>query len=73
MGSVSEMHLATSRHPGASLARTEVLLASEVAEKLRVPISTVYDLARRKVLPGHRVGRAWRFIGPEIEEWLQRN
>jgi excisionase family DNA binding protein len=52
------------------LRRGDVMTAAEVAELIRVPSSTVYDLARRGVLPGHRVGRAWRFVRPEIEEWL---
>lgn len=56
----------------APLTRDDVMLASEVAELLRIPSSTVYDLARRGVLPGHRVGRAWRFVRPEVEEWVQR-
>jgi excisionase family DNA binding protein len=53
------------------LTRSDVLTVSEVAELLRLPRSTVYDLARRGLLPGHRVGRSWRFIRPEIEAWLR--
>jgi excisionase family DNA binding protein len=53
------------------LTRSDVLTAAEVAAWLRIPTSTVYDLARRGHLPGHRVGRAWRFLRPEIEQWLQ--
>jgi excisionase family DNA binding protein len=41
-----------------SLTRDDVMTATEVAELLRAT-STVYDLARRRILPGHRVGRAW--------------
>lgn len=52
------------------LTRLDVMTTSEVAELIRLPTSTVYDLARRGVLPGHRVGRAWRFVRSEIEEWL---
>ena len=52
------------------LSRHDVMTAREVSELIRVPSSTVYDLARRGVLPGHRIGRAWRFVRPEIEEWL---
>jgi excisionase family DNA binding protein len=53
------------------LTRADVLTVSEVAELLRLPRSTVYDLARRGLLPGHRVGRCWRFIRPEIEAWFR--
>jgi excisionase family DNA binding protein len=46
------------------------LTAREVAEFVKLPRSTVYDLARRGLIPGHRIGRAWRFVRQEIEEWL---
>jgi excisionase family DNA binding protein len=51
-----------------SLTRSDVLTAAEVAAWLRIPASTVYDLARRGHLPGRRVGRAWRSLRPEIEQ-----
>jgi excisionase family DNA binding protein len=38
---------------------------------VRLPVSTVYDLARRGLIPAHRVGRAWRFIRQEVEQWLR--
>jgi excisionase family DNA binding protein len=52
------------------LTRLDVMTTAEVAELIRIPTSTVYELARRGVLPGHRVGRAWRFVRAEVEEWL---
>jgi excisionase family DNA binding protein len=56
--------------PTQPLTRTDVLTAKEVGELLRLPKSTVYELARRGVLPAHRVGRAWRFVRQEVEQWL---
>ena len=55
------------------LTRADVLTAREVGDLLHLPPSTVYDLARRGLLPAHRVGRAWRFIRQEIQEWLIAN
>ncbi len=46
------------------------MTAAEVAELVRIPVSTVYELARRGRIPGHRIGRTWRFVRREIEEWL---
>ncbi len=48
----------------------EVMTAREVAELLRMPTSTVYELARRGVLPARRLGRMWRFLRPRLEELL---
>jgi excisionase family DNA binding protein len=52
------------------LTRDEVMTASEVAELLHLPVSTVYYLARRGEIPARRLGRAWRFLRPRIEEML---
>ena len=52
------------------LTRDEVMTAREVADLLRMPTSTVYELARRGVLPASRLGRTWRFLRPRLEELL---
>ena len=52
------------------LTREDVLTVAEVADLVRLPRSTVYELARRGSIPAHRIGRAWRLIRQEIEEWL---
>jgi excisionase family DNA binding protein len=54
------------------LTRNGVMTASEVAELLRMPLSTVYELARRGELPSCRFGRTWRFLRSRIEEQLDR-
>lgn len=52
------------------LTRDEVMTACEVAELLHLPVSTVYYLARRGEIPACRLGRAWRFLRPKIEQML---
>jgi excisionase family DNA binding protein len=56
--------------PRSGLTRAEVMTAGEVAELLHLPVSTVYYLARRGEIPACRLGRAWRFLRPRIEERL---
>jgi excisionase family DNA binding protein len=53
------------------LTRDDVLDAQEVAELLHMPLSTVLDLARRGVLPGHKLGRRWIFLHDELELGLR--
>lgn len=53
-----------------SLLTGDVMTASEVAELLQLPVSTVYYLARRGELPARRLGRAWRFLRSRLEEHL---
>jgi len=52
------------------LTRDEVMTAREVAELLRMPTSTVYELARKGVLPASQLGRTWRFLRPRLEQLL---
>jgi excisionase family DNA binding protein len=54
-----------------ALTQGEVMTASEVAELLHLPVSTVYYLARRGELPASRFGRAWRFLRPRLERLLE--
>ena len=65
-GSVAETSAA--RVP---LTRADVMSAREVAALLGLPASTVYELARRGVLPGCKLGRTWPFLRPAIEAALQ--
>jgi excisionase family DNA binding protein len=52
------------------LTRDEVMTAREVADLLRMPTSTVYELARRGEVAARRLGRTWRFLRPRLEELL---
>lgn len=56
--------------PLPGLTRDQVLTATEVAELLKMPVSTVYELARRGELPASRLGKTWRFLRPRLEELL---
>lgn len=56
--------------PRSGLTRDEVLTAREVANLLKMPVSTIYQLARRGELPASRLGRTWRFLRPRLEELL---
>ncbi len=50
---------------------SEFLTAEEVAEYLRLPLSTVYKLVQEKRLPGFKVGKHWRFRKDSIEKWIK--
>lgn len=51
---------------------SDIFTIAEVAAYLKLPISTVYRLAERRDIPGHKVGRQWRFQRVVIDEWLRR-
>jgi excisionase family DNA binding protein len=47
-----------------------VMTVEDIAGYLRIPISSVYKLARAGRIPGQKVGRHWRFHRVTIENWL---
>jgi excisionase family DNA binding protein len=58
-------------HPGSVRLRAgDVMTASEVADLMRVPRSTVEDWARRGVVPSRKVGRRRLYIREKIEALL---
>lgn len=50
----------------------EILTVGEVARFLRVPKSTVYKLARVGEIPASKIGKHWRFLRHDIQQWMQR-
>jgi excisionase family DNA binding protein len=60
--------------PGVNMNRpltaADVMTAREVAELLRMPQSTVEDLARRAVVPSRKIGRRRLFVRSRIEAML---
>jgi len=50
----------------------QLLTVDEVAELLRIRRDTVYRLAAKGEIPGHKIGRVWRFPRNVIDEFLRR-
>jgi excisionase family DNA binding protein len=59
------------RFERAAAGREELLVASEVAEMLRVTTAWVYAETRAGRLPHIRVGRYYRYWPSSIERWLR--
>jgi hypothetical protein len=56
-----------------------ILTPQELAERLKVPVSWVYENTRNRAnvrnadpLPNIRMGKYLRFYWPEVEKWLAR-
>jgi len=47
------------------------LSVEEIAEHLGVIKDTVYTWVSSKRMPGHRVGRFWKFKKDEVDEWVR--
>lgn len=66
-----DSEVATATSAPRPLTRDEAMTASEVAELLHLPVSTVYLLARQGQIPARRLGRTWRFLRPNLEQLLR--
>lgn len=49
---------------------SEILTVLDVARFLRVPKSTVYKLARIGQIPASKIGKHWRFLRRDIQDWM---
>lgn len=43
----------------------------QLAVYLRMPKSTLYKVLQRGDLPGHKIGKLWRFDRDEIDEYIK--
>ena len=43
----------------------------ELTVYLKMPRSTLYRLVQKRQLPGHKIGRGWRFDRDEIDQWIK--
>ena len=51
---------------------TTVLILEEVAQFLRIHLSTVYRLLRKHNIPAFKVGSDWRFNQESVESWVKK-
>lgn len=58
------------RHPPTT---PEVMTISDLAVYLQMSQSSLYKLVQRGSVPGHKVGRHWRFHKVSIDKWLQES
>jgi excisionase family DNA binding protein len=54
-----------------AITRDDVMTPAEVAAMLSMPKSTIYELARRGILPCARLGRTIRFLRDDVEACLR--
>ena len=47
------------------------LSVAEIAAHLGVNPDTIYKWIERKQLPAHKVGRLWKFMASEVDEWVR--
>lgn len=58
------------RRPSRSRVGEDLLTVRDVAEWLRIPVKSVYNLFERGELPGFKIGRLVRFYPSDITMYL---
>jgi excisionase family DNA binding protein len=47
------------------------LSVDEIAAHLGVNPDTIYKWITRKKMPGHKLGRLWKFLASEVDAWIK--
>ena len=47
------------------------LSVDEIAAHLGVNPDTIYKWIERRKLPAHKVGRLWKFMASEVDDWVR--
>jgi len=49
----------------------EILTLKELSEYLKIAEKTLYGYAQKGLVPGIRIGSAWRFRKTDVDQWLE--
>ena len=47
------------------------LSVDEIAAHLGVNPDTIYKWITRKSMPAHKLGRLWKFLASEVDQWVK--
>ncbi|MBF0262090.1 MAG: helix-turn-helix domain-containing protein [Magnetococcales bacterium] len=47
------------------------LSVDEIADHLGIKRDTVYKWVSERQMPGHKIGRLWKFNQHEVDEWVR--
>ena len=47
------------------------LSVDEIGEYLGIKRDTVYKWINEKKMPGHKIGRLWKFKTTEVDQWVR--
>jgi|DewCreStandDraft_1066081.scaffolds.fasta_scaffold01933_4 excisionase family DNA binding protein len=55
-----------------SLQREELLTAQEASNYLKISVRTLYKHIKEQRIPAFKLGRSWRFLKSELDNWLKQ-
>ncbi len=63
--------LALAGHEDECLCKNIGLSVGEIAAHLGVNPDTIYKWIIRKKMPAHKLGRLWKFLASEVDQWVK--
>jgi excisionase family DNA binding protein len=51
--------------------KNELLTAAETCRYLRITSRTLYRYLQRHQVPAFKLGKQWRFVRSDLEEWIR--
>ncbi len=52
--------------------QNELLTAAETCRYLKITPRTLYRYIRNRRLPGFKLGKEWRFVRSDLEQWIRQ-
>lgn len=52
-------------------AQNELLTVAETCRYLKITPRTLYRYIRNRRLPGFKLGKEWRFVRADLEQWIR--
>ena len=56
----------------ATTSHDELLTAEETCRYLKISPRTLYRYIQERRMPAFKLGKEWRFVRSEIEQWVRR-
>jgi len=51
--------------------KSEIMTAEETCRYLKITQRTLYRYLRNRQLPAFKLGKEWRFVRSDLEEWIR--
>jgi len=51
--------------------KSEIMTAEETCRYLKITQRTLYRYLRNRQIPAFKLGKEWRFVRSDLEEWIR--
>ena len=51
--------------------KSELMTAEETCRYLKITLRTLYRYLRNRQIPAFKLGKEWRFVRSDLEQWIR--